>query len=178
RDQVGSRGGGGSARRLWLGPADGPAASPFRQPDARRARPHPPLPPPPLLPRPLRCLTVRARRQGSNLPPPSGERGGGGESNARIVSGVARDARASPRGRGRGELSMIGILSAGGHVPRYRLTAKTLGAVWGAGGTGERAVANYDEDSLTMAVEASLNAPHGRHAPSHRAWLPAPTSPP
>src|SRR5215510_8605500 len=59
---------------------------------------------------------------------------------------------------------MLGIVSAGGYVPRYRLTAKTLGAVWGAGGAGERAVANYDEDSLTMAVEASLNAIHGRDA--------------
>jgi hydroxymethylglutaryl-CoA synthase len=57
---------------------------------------------------------------------------------------------------------MIGIVSAGGYVPRYRLSGKTLGAVWGASAVGERAVANYDEDSLTMAVEASLNVLHGR----------------
>ena len=57
---------------------------------------------------------------------------------------------------------MIGIVSAAGYVPRYRLSAKTLGAVWGAGGAGERAVANYDEDSLTMACEAALDALHGR----------------
>jgi 3-hydroxy-3-methylglutaryl CoA synthase len=73
---------------------------------------------------------------------------------------------------------MIGILSAGGHVPRYRLTAKTLGAVWGAGGTGERAVANYDEDSLTMAVDASLNALHGRDARGIGACFLASTSAP
>ena len=73
---------------------------------------------------------------------------------------------------------MIGILSAGGHVPRYRLTAKALGAVWGAGGTGERAVANYDEDSLTMAVEASLNAIHGRDARGIGACFLASTSAP
>src|SRR5499427_10594167 len=56
---------------------------------------------------------------------------------------------------------MVGIVSAAGYVPRYRLSGKTLGAVWGSSGAGERAVANYDEDSLTMAVEASLNVIHG-----------------
>jgi hydroxymethylglutaryl-CoA synthase len=56
---------------------------------------------------------------------------------------------------------MIGILSAGGYVPRYRLSGQALGAVWGGGGSGERAVAGYDEDSLTMACEAALNALHG-----------------
>ena len=55
---------------------------------------------------------------------------------------------------------MIGIVSVGGHVPRYRLSGKALGAVWGGGGAGERAVANYDEDSLTMSREAALNALH------------------
>jgi 3-hydroxy-3-methylglutaryl CoA synthase len=52
----------------------------------------------------------------------------------------------------------IGITGVGVHVPRYRLAAETLGAVWGAAATGTRAVANHDEDSLTMAVEASLAA--------------------
>ena len=42
-----------------------------------------------------------------------------------------------------------GIASVGVHVPRYRLTGKLLAQVWGAGGAGERAVANYDEDALT-----------------------------
>jgi 3-hydroxy-3-methylglutaryl CoA synthase len=58
---------------------------------------------------------------------------------------------------------MIGIASVGGYVPRYRLSGKTLASVWGAGGgAGERAVPNYDEDSLTMAAEASLKVLHGR----------------
>ena len=58
---------------------------------------------------------------------------------------------------------MIGIVSVGAYIPRYRLGGKTLQAVWGSGGGGgERAVANYDEDSLTMAVEASLDALAGR----------------
>jgi hydroxymethylglutaryl-CoA synthase len=54
----------------------------------------------------------------------------------------------------------IGIVSVGGYVPRYRLSGALLGQVWGGGGGGggERAVANYDEDALTMACEAALAA--------------------
>lgn len=51
---------------------------------------------------------------------------------------------------------MIGITGYGCYVPRWRLSRAVLGQAWGmrAGG-GERAVANYDEDSLTMAAEAA-----------------------
>jgi len=74
---------------------------------------------------------------------------------------------------------MIGIVSAGGYVPRYRLSAKTLASVWGTGGgSAERAVAGYDEDSLTMAVEASLNALHGRDVRRIGACFFASTTPP
>jgi hydroxymethylglutaryl-CoA synthase len=76
---------------------------------------------------------------------------------------------------------MIGILSVGGHVPRYRLSGKALGSVWGGGGGGvggERAVANYDEDSLTMSCEAALNALHGRDIKSIGACFLASTSAP
>ncbi len=73
---------------------------------------------------------------------------------------------------------MIGILSVGGYVPRYRLSGKALGAVWGAGGAGERAVAGYDEDSLTMAAEAALIALHGRDAKTVGACFLASTSAP
>jgi hydroxymethylglutaryl-CoA synthase len=52
----------------------------------------------------------------------------------------------------------VGITGIGVHVPRYRLSAGTLQAVWGTGGSGTRAVANHDEDALTMAVEAGLAA--------------------
>ena len=55
----------------------------------------------------------------------------------------------------------LGLLSVGACVPRYRLTGKLLAQVWGSGG-GERAVANYDEDALTMACEAALDAVAGR----------------
>lgn len=48
-----------------------------------------------------------------------------------------------------------GIVSYGAYIPVYRLSRDTLGRVWGsASKTGERSVANWDEDSLTMAVEA------------------------
>ncbi len=52
----------------------------------------------------------------------------------------------------------IGIRGFGVHIPRYRLSGQTLAAVWGGAGGGERAVANHDEDSVTMAVEAGLAA--------------------
>ena len=52
----------------------------------------------------------------------------------------------------------VGITGIGAHVPRYRLSGATLGAVWGGSGSGTRAVANHDEDSLTMAAEAGLAA--------------------
>ena len=54
---------------------------------------------------------------------------------------------------------MAGIVSYGGYVPRYRLSSEVLSAAWGQRvPPGCRAVANADEDSLTLAVEASLDA--------------------
>jgi hydroxymethylglutaryl-CoA synthase len=74
---------------------------------------------------------------------------------------------------------MIGISAIGGYVPRYRLSGKLLASVWGGGGgSGERAVANYDEDSLTMACEAALNALQGREPGRIGACLFASTTPP
>ncbi len=73
---------------------------------------------------------------------------------------------------------MIGIVSVGAYIPRYRLTGKLLASVWGSGGSGERAVANYDEDSLTMACEAGLGALAGRDAAEIGACLLASTSAP
>ncbi len=53
---------------------------------------------------------------------------------------------------------MVGISGYGFYVPRFRLDRKSLAAAWGTGGlAGERAVANYDEDALTLAVEATLD---------------------
>lgn len=52
---------------------------------------------------------------------------------------------------------MAGLVSYGAYVPLYRLTGEVLSRVWGTGGRGERSVANVDEDSITMAVEAALD---------------------
>lgn len=73
---------------------------------------------------------------------------------------------------------MIGIRGFGVHVPRYRLSAATLAAAWGGSGGGERAVANHDEDSLTMAVEASLAALAGRDGRTLGGVILASTTPP
>ena len=57
---------------------------------------------------------------------------------------------------------MVGIVSYGGYIPRLRLNRGTVyGAnAWMAPGLigsagGERSMANWDEDAVTMAVEAS-----------------------
>lgn len=50
---------------------------------------------------------------------------------------------------------MTGITSFGAYIPFYRLAHKEIARAWGGrAGEGERAVANVDEDSITMAVEA------------------------
>ncbi len=57
---------------------------------------------------------------------------------------------------------MVGIVSYGAYIPIYRLSRESITAVWGrALGRGEKAVANADEDSLTMAVEAVLDCLNG-----------------
>lgn len=60
---------------------------------------------------------------------------------------------------------MVGIVSYGGHIPRYRLDRGRIYKAMGwmnpaniANAKGEKAVANYDEDSITMAVAAGINA--------------------
>ena len=54
---------------------------------------------------------------------------------------------------------MIGIKAYGTYVPFHRLKKATVAAAFGgAGGKGEKAVAYYDEDSLTMAVAAAMEA--------------------
>lgn len=58
---------------------------------------------------------------------------------------------------------MTGITSFGAYIPFYRLTHKEFARAWGGrAGDGERAVANVDEDSITMAVEAARNLLFGR----------------
>ncbi|MBI4283754.1 MAG: hydroxymethylglutaryl-CoA synthase [Chloroflexi bacterium] len=57
---------------------------------------------------------------------------------------------------------MVGITSYGAYIPIYRLSFDTIGKAWGrGGGRGEKAVANWDEDSLTMGVEAACDCLSG-----------------
>ncbi|RJQ31664.1 MAG: 3-hydroxy-3-methylglutaryl CoA synthase [Peptococcaceae bacterium] len=57
---------------------------------------------------------------------------------------------------------MIGITAFGTYVPRYRISSEQFGVVWGKRASGQRAVANYDQDTVTMAAEAVLNCLEGR----------------
>lgn len=51
---------------------------------------------------------------------------------------------------------MIGITSIGAYIPMYRLKHEEIAGMWKTKGMGgEKAVAGYDEDSVTMAVAAT-----------------------
>ncbi len=53
---------------------------------------------------------------------------------------------------------MIGITSIGAYVPIYRLNRDEIARMWGGrSGGGAKAVAGYDEDTVTMAVAAVLD---------------------
>ncbi|MCJ7515546.1 MAG: OB-fold domain-containing protein [Dehalococcoidia bacterium] len=60
---------------------------------------------------------------------------------------------------------MVGIKSYGAYIPRYRINHKTIFTAVGFLGTfpppGENAVANYDEDTLSMAVAAGTDCLDG-----------------
>ena len=49
---------------------------------------------------------------------------------------------------------MIGIISYGGYIPIWRIKREAIMPA----GAGEKSVANFDEDSLTMAVSATVNS--------------------
>jgi 3-hydroxy-3-methylglutaryl CoA synthase/uncharacterized OB-fold protein len=54
---------------------------------------------------------------------------------------------------------MAGIISAGAYIPAYRLEGAAVREVWGAGNAkASRPIANFDEDAITMGVEALLSA--------------------
>ena len=69
---------------------------------------------------------------------------------------------------------MVGIAAYGAYVPRFRLGAGTSG--WNTGS--ERSVANFDEDSVTMAVAAGLDCLRGRDRQSVDGLIFATTTPP
>lgn len=57
---------------------------------------------------------------------------------------------------------MVGITSYGAYIPYYRLPRSVINAAWGrGGGRGEKAVAGFDEDSITMSVAAGMDCLKG-----------------
>lgn len=68
---------------------------------------------------------------------------------------------------------MAGIRSYGAYIPKHRLGKETAG--WGAG---EKAVANFDEDSVTMAVAAGMDCLRGIDPAEVDGILFATTTPP
>jgi hydroxymethylglutaryl-CoA synthase len=53
---------------------------------------------------------------------------------------------------------MIGVVGYGSCIPSYRLPREVIAQEWGLPSMpGEKAVANHDEDSLTLAVNAAIN---------------------
>lgn len=57
---------------------------------------------------------------------------------------------------------MVGITSFGAYLPIWRLPREVIAREWGMPGPpGEKAVANFDEDALTMAVAAALDCLDG-----------------
>lgn len=69
---------------------------------------------------------------------------------------------------------MVGIAAYGAYVPRHRLGAGTSG--WNTGT--ERSAANFDEDSVTMAVAAGLDCLRGRDRQKVDGLIFATTTPP
>src|SRR5579883_3533365 len=54
---------------------------------------------------------------------------------------------------------MVGLVSYGSYIPYRRLKRSAIAGVLGVpSGKGERAVASFDEDSVSMAVEALRDA--------------------
>ena len=69
---------------------------------------------------------------------------------------------------------MAGISAFGAYVPRYRLGPETQD--WGS--AGQRSVANFDEDSVTMAVAAGIDCLSGHDRQEIDGLLFATTTPP
>ncbi|MBE0481598.1 MAG: hydroxymethylglutaryl-CoA synthase family protein, partial [Dehalococcoidia bacterium] len=57
---------------------------------------------------------------------------------------------------------MAGITAYGAYVPVWRLSREAISRAWGvASAGGERSVAGFDEDSITMSVEAAVDCLRG-----------------
>lgn len=74
---------------------------------------------------------------------------------------------------------MAGIVATGTYLPLYRLAGEEIGRMWRTkGAAGEKAVAGYDEDALTMAVAAVQECLHGSDRSRIRAFYLASTTAP
>jgi hydroxymethylglutaryl-CoA synthase len=73
---------------------------------------------------------------------------------------------------------MVGITSFHAYIPSYRLSRDEISRAWGTKSIGgERAVAKYDEDSLTMAVAATLGCINGSQHQADGLFFASTTSP-
>jgi len=74
---------------------------------------------------------------------------------------------------------MAGIVSYGAYIPMYRLARSEIARAWEGGARdGEKAVANWDEDSLTMGVEAAIDCLSGMEREAVDGLYFASTTPP
>lgn len=77
----------------------------------------------------------------------------------------------------RGKMT-AGIVSLGVYIPRYRLERGEIGRMWGVkAAPGEKAVAGYDEDVVTMAVAAALECMNGGNRQPVGLYFASTTSP-
>jgi hydroxymethylglutaryl-CoA synthase len=73
---------------------------------------------------------------------------------------------------------MVGITSFEAYIPPYRLSRAEISRAWGIRDFGgERAVAKYDEDSLTMALDAVLGCKNSCRSPVDGLFFASTTSP-
>jgi len=73
---------------------------------------------------------------------------------------------------------MTGITSIGAYIPKYRLNLDEVAKFWKVRGAGaEKAVAGYDEDSITMAVAAALDCLGRYHGEPDGLYLATTTNP-
>ena len=74
---------------------------------------------------------------------------------------------------------MVGITSFGAYIPFYRLSRDELARAWATrSGGGQKAVACYDEDSITMAVAAAIDCLEGANGQKVNGLLLATTTSP
>ena len=73
----------------------------------------------------------------------------------------------------------VGITGFGAYIPIFRMDKKLVGSMWEkSAGKGEKTVANWDEDSLTMAIEACFDILRARDEDAIDGIIFASTTPP